>query len=400
MIERHRRRHGARRSRPSSTDRPRARGGRAAGRRAPGADRHRERQAGRDRHPRRPAGVARSHERAPLRHPRRARRARAGPGLRAASSRPSTRPRRTCSPRPASSSRTTTTRARRTRRAPRSSGRSGSSRAASRRRSRAAWPAEHALITAVAAAGDHVVHPRRPVRRHLPARRQGPHAAGGSSTRWSTRPTSTPSRPRSPADTKLIWVETPTNPTLKVVDIEAIVARKRSALVAVDNTFATPVYQRPLELGADAVVHSTTKYIGGHSDAVGGAVIVARAGAARRGAVRAELGRRRARAARLLPRAPRDPHAAPAHGGAHRERPRGQRVAARRRRRQRRPLARLLRDGLLPAPRRDADRRRLRGLLARRVARRRRVADRGAAGDDAPVRRGLRRPPCPPTSCG
>ena len=74
--------------------------------------------------------------------------------------------------------------------------------------------------------------------------------------------------------TKLVWVETPTNPTLKVVDIEAVIARKRNALVAVDNTFATPVYQRPLELGADAVVHSTTKYIGGHSDAVGGATIV------------------------------------------------------------------------------------------------------------------------------
>jgi cystathionine gamma-synthase len=76
------------------------------------------------------------------------------------------------------------------------------------------------------------------------------------------------------ADTKLIWVETPTNPTLNVVDVEGIVARKGSAFVAVDNTFATPVYQRPLELGADAVVHSTTKYLGGHSDVIGGAVIV------------------------------------------------------------------------------------------------------------------------------
>jgi cystathionine gamma-synthase len=75
-------------------------------------------------------------------------------------------------------------------------------------------------------------------------------------------------------ETALIWVETPTNPSLKVVDIEAIVARKRHALVVVDNTFATPVVQRPLELGADAVVHSTTKYLGGHSDTVGGAVIV------------------------------------------------------------------------------------------------------------------------------
>jgi cystathionine gamma-synthase len=74
--------------------------------------------------------------------------------------------------------------------------------------------------------------------------------------------------------TRLIWVETPTNPLLNVVDIEAVVARKRGALVAVDNTFATPAVQRPLELGADAVVHSATKYLGGHSDVVGGAVIV------------------------------------------------------------------------------------------------------------------------------
>jgi cystathionine gamma-synthase len=77
------------------------------------------------------------------------------------------------------------------------------------------------------------------------------------------------------ADTRLIWVETPTNPLLNVVDVEAIVGLSRHALVAVDNTFATPVVQRPLELGADAVVHSTTKYLGGHSDVVGGAVIVA-----------------------------------------------------------------------------------------------------------------------------
>jgi cystathionine gamma-synthase len=74
-------------------------------------------------------------------------------------------------------------------------------------------------------------------------------------------------------DTRLIWVETPTNPLLDVVDIAAVVARKRAALVAVDNTFATPFNQRPLELGADFVVHSTTKYLGGHSDVVGGAVV-------------------------------------------------------------------------------------------------------------------------------
>ena len=76
-------------------------------------------------------------------------------------------------------------------------------------------------------------------------------------------------------ETKLIWVETPTNPLLNVVDIAAVVDRKQGAIVAVDNTFATPIIQRPLELGADAVVHSATKYLGGHSDVVGGAVVVA-----------------------------------------------------------------------------------------------------------------------------
>jgi cystathionine gamma-synthase len=75
------------------------------------------------------------------------------------------------------------------------------------------------------------------------------------------------------SDTKLIWVESPTNPWLNVIDIKGVIARRREALVVVDNTFATPVNQRPLELGADAVVHSTTKYLGGHSDVVGGAVI-------------------------------------------------------------------------------------------------------------------------------
>lgn len=72
--------------------------------------------------------------------------------------------------------------------------------------------------------------------------------------------------------TRLVWVESPTNPLLRVVDIEAIAgfARERDALVVVDNTFATPYLQRPLSLGAHVVVHSTTKYLGGHSDVVGG----------------------------------------------------------------------------------------------------------------------------------
>ena len=75
--------------------------------------------------------------------------------------------------------------------------------------------------------------------------------------------------------TTLIWVETPTNPLLKLVDIGAIgaLARQRQLLLVVDNTFASPYLQRPLELGAHLVVHSTTKYLGGHSDVVGGAAI-------------------------------------------------------------------------------------------------------------------------------
>jgi cystathionine gamma-synthase len=77
--------------------------------------------------------------------------------------------------------------------------------------------------------------------------------------------------------TKVVWVETPTNPTLGIVDIAALagVAHERGAVLVVDNTFATPYLQRPLELGADVVVHSTTKYLGGHSDVVGGFVAVA-----------------------------------------------------------------------------------------------------------------------------
>jgi cystathionine gamma-synthase len=74
-------------------------------------------------------------------------------------------------------------------------------------------------------------------------------------------------------ETKLVWVETPTNPLLNVIDLEAVIAAAGDAAVVVDNTFATPIYQRPLEAGATAVVHSTTKYLGGHSDVVGGAAI-------------------------------------------------------------------------------------------------------------------------------
>jgi cystathionine gamma-synthase len=133
--------------------------------------------------------------------------------------------------------------------------------------------AEHALITAVCDAGDHVVIPDdlyggtfRLVDKVL--KRWGLEYTMVDQTNLdlvyaSMRP-----------ETKLVWIETPTNPTLKVIDVAGIVERAGGAFVAVDNTFATPVYQRPLELGADAVVHSATKYLGGHSDSVSGAVVV------------------------------------------------------------------------------------------------------------------------------
>ncbi|MEL6365825.1 MAG: PLP-dependent aspartate aminotransferase family protein [Pseudomonadota bacterium] len=78
--------------------------------------------------------------------------------------------------------------------------------------------------------------------------------------------------------TKLVWVETPTNPLLKLVDIEAVakICRAKGVLLGVDNTFSSPYCQRPLDLGADVVMHSATKYLGGHSDLVGGVLVVKR----------------------------------------------------------------------------------------------------------------------------
>ena len=94
-------------------------------------------------------------------------------------------------------------------------------------------------------------------------------AAGAAAVQAAVRPT-----------TKLVWVETPTNPMLKLVDLAAVaeVCRKHQLLLAVDNTFMTPYFQRPLELGADIVAHSLTKYLNGHSDVVGGALILKDAG--------------------------------------------------------------------------------------------------------------------------
>jgi cystathionine gamma-synthase len=132
--------------------------------------------------------------------------------------------------------------------------------------------AEHALITVACEAGSHVV---------MPADLYGGtfRLVDKVLSRWGLTfdlvdQTDLEALERAVRDdTRLIWVESPTNPLLNVVDIEAVVARSKNALVAVDNTFATPANQRPLELGADFVAHSTTKYLGGHSDVVGGAVI-------------------------------------------------------------------------------------------------------------------------------
>jgi cystathionine gamma-lyase len=90
--------------------------------------------------------------------------------------------------------------------------------------------------------------------------------------------------------TKLIWIETPTNPLLRLVDLRAIaqIARSRGILTAADNTFASPYNQRPLELGFDIVVHSATKYLNGHSDIIGGIAVVG--GEARLAPVRERLG--------------------------------------------------------------------------------------------------------------
>lgn len=97
----------------------------------------------------------------------------------------------------------------------------------------------------------------------------------GLTTRYTDDPTPAGFAEIVTARTKLVWIETPTNPLLQILDIAAIaeIAHKSGALFAVDNTFATPYLQQPLSLGADLVVHSTTKYLGGHSDVVGGAVV-------------------------------------------------------------------------------------------------------------------------------
>ena len=250
--------------------------------------------------------------------------------------------------------------------------------------------AVHAVITHVCSAGDHIVLPHdlyggsfRLVDRVL--------------SRWGARydlvdQTDLHAVERAVNDdTRLIWVETPTNPMLNLVDIGAIVQRRRGALVAVDNTFATPANQRPLELGADLVVHSTTKYLGGHSDVVGGVAIarddalvdglrfVQNAVGAVPGPLDCFLVHRGLRTLAL-------------RMAAHAENARAVSAALRRdARRARGSLARLLRDGQLPASRCARDCPAHPPVLPGRVARWRGVADRGSAGHDPSDRRGVGR---------
>ena len=217
-------------------------------------------------------------------------------------------------------------------------------------------------------------------------------------------------------NTALVWVESPTNPFLKVIDIAAVadLAHKAGARCVVDNTFATPYLQRPLELGADVVLHSMTKYLGGHSDLIGGALVtsddelterlsflVNAAGAvpgpmdcylALRGvktlALRMEAHCRGAKADRRVPPGAPEGHARPLPGAARPSGVRGRGPAD----------ARLRRHGELRGrhPRRgDPGGGVDEAVLPGRVARRRRVADRAARPDDARERHRARRSRCP-----
>jgi cystathionine gamma-synthase len=136
--------------------------------------------------------------------------------------------------------------------------------------------AEHTLLAALCRPGDHVVVPDDAYggTYRLFAKVEEPwgllHTSAPVSDVGAMRAAVQPGR------TRMLWVESPTNPLLAIADIEALasVAHEAGALLVVDNTFATPYLQQPLALGADVVVHSTTKYCGGHSDVVGGALVV------------------------------------------------------------------------------------------------------------------------------
>ncbi len=132
------------------------------------------------------------------------------------------------------------------------------------------------MLRALLGPGDHIVIPNDAYGGTF---RLVAKVLGATGVSWSSAALATPDALRDvwTEATKVVWVETPTNPALGIVDIAAVadVVHELGAVLVVDNTFATPYLQRPLELGADVVVHSTTKYLGGHSDVVGGFVAVA-----------------------------------------------------------------------------------------------------------------------------
>ncbi|MEV4431837.1 cystathionine gamma-synthase [Streptomyces sp. NPDC049555] len=136
--------------------------------------------------------------------------------------------------------------------------------------------AEDCLLRTLLAPGDHVVIPNDAYGGTF---RLFAKVVGRWGVEWSVADTSDPAAVRAAIrpQTKVVWVETPSNPLLGITDIAAVatVAHEAGAKLVVDNTFASPYLQQPLSLGADVVVHSTTKYMGGHSDVVGGALVTA-----------------------------------------------------------------------------------------------------------------------------
>ncbi|MEP6667212.1 MAG: cystathionine gamma-synthase [Nocardioidaceae bacterium] len=137
--------------------------------------------------------------------------------------------------------------------------------------------AEDALVRVVCSPGDHVVIPNDAYGGTYRLFKQVFEPWGLDHTTASVHDPESIAAAVQPGRTKMIWIETPSNPLLGVADLAAItrIAGEAGALLVVDNTFATPYLQRPLTMGADVVVHSTTKYAGGHSDVVGGAVVTA-----------------------------------------------------------------------------------------------------------------------------
>ncbi len=271
--------------------------------------------------------------------------------------------------------------------------------------------AEDTLLRAVCRPGDHVVIPGDA---YGGTYRLFAKVAENWGLDWTAAPLDDLDSVRAafrPGHTRMIWAETPTNPLLNIADIGALasLAHEYDAMLTVDNTFASPYLQQPITLGADVVVHSTTKYLGGHSDVVGGALITAtddlgdelafyqNAMGAVNGPFDAwltlrgikTLGVRMERhcdnAERIVGYLSEHPAVAnvfyPGPGIASGTRDRGQADAA------------VRRNGLVPCRRRSrTGRRRVQpdeALRARRVARWRRIADRAPGTDDTPLRCGL-----------